>query len=69
MSATNILQLINNSPILDLKRLSLEQVRQIDEVAHSVGDYGEVHIIVQNSKIRYINRVISDKAWGSGEEK
>ncbi len=46
-----------------LKRLSLQQVQRIDDFLTSLGDYGEVHLIVQNGELRYINTVESHKAW------
>lgn len=48
---------------LKLKKLTLEQVRHIDQVLASLGEYGEVHLIVQRGELRYINRVESFKAW------
>lgn len=50
-------------PNLRLKTLTSEQVIQIDEVLASLGEYGEVHLIVQKGELRYINRVESYKAW------
>ncbi len=52
---------------LNLKRLDLDQVRHIDDLLASLGDYGEVHLIVQHGELRYINRVESYKAWRTGE--
>ncbi len=46
-----------------LKRLSPQQVQRIDDFLTSLGDYGEVHLIVQNGELRYINTVESHKAW------
>ena len=51
------------SKALKLKKLTLEQVRRIDAVIASLGEYGEVHLIVQNGELRYINKVESFKAW------
>ena len=45
------------------KKLDLEQVKHIDEMLASVGEYGEVHLIVQHGELRYINRVESHRAW------
>ncbi len=56
---------------LRLRKLNLAQVKHIDDMLASVGDYGEVHLIVQHGELRYINRVESHKAWkteGSGRE-
>ena len=51
------------SRALKLKKLTLEQVRRIDEVIASLSEYGEVHLIVQHGELRYINKVESFKAW------
>ncbi len=48
---------------LKLKKLDLDQVQHIDDMLASVGDYGEVHLIIQHGELRYINRVESHKAW------
>lgn len=53
---------------LELKNLTPEQVQKIDEFLASVGDYGEVDLIVQHGELRYINSVQSHKARTSGEE-
>ena len=50
---------------LQLKRLTLEQVQRIDMLLDSIGEYGELHLIVQHGELRYINRVESFKAWKS----
>ncbi|MBI5953344.1 MAG: DUF2292 domain-containing protein [Chloroflexi bacterium] len=44
---------------LHLLKLTIEQVRRIDEMLDDVGEYGEVHIIVQRGELRYINKVES----------
>jgi hypothetical protein len=54
---------------LKLKLLSPEQVRHIDHVLASLGDYGEVHLIVQRGELRYINKVESFKVWKSEPKK
>lgn len=48
---------------LKLKKLTLEQVKHIDAVLASLGEYGEVHLVVQHGELRYINKVESFKAW------
>ena len=48
---------------LALLKLTLEQVRRIDEMLDDVGEYGEVHIIVQKGELRYINKVESYRLW------
>jgi len=50
-----------------LKKLTLDQVRQIDEALDAVGDYGEVHLIVQRGELRYVNKVESFKAIRRGD--
>lgn len=54
---------------LKLKKLTLEQVRRIDEVLASLEEYGEVHLVVQNGELRYINKVESFKAWKDKPER
>ncbi len=51
------------SQALELKKLTLEQVRTIDEMLASVGEYGEVDLVVQHGELRYINKVESFKVW------
>ncbi len=48
---------------LKLYKLTLEQIRRIDEMLDDLGEYGEVHIIVQRGELRYINKVESYKFW------
>jgi hypothetical protein len=49
------------------KKLNLEQVKQIDEALASIGDYGEVRLILQHGELRYINKVESQKAWKNSD--
>ena len=49
---------------LRLLKLTPEQVRRIDEMLDELGEYGELHIIVQNGELRYINKVESYRLWG-----
>ncbi len=53
---------------LILTKLTLEQVKQIDEMLIDVGEYGEVHIIVQRGELRYINKVESYKLWNKDDQ-
>jgi hypothetical protein len=62
---SNSSQASSHLQTLKLKLLNLEQVRHIDHVLASLGDYGEVHLIVQRGELRYINRVESFKVWKS----
>ena len=48
---------------LHLRKLTLEQVQLIDKALASLGEYGEVHLVVQRGELRYINRLESQKAW------
>ena len=45
-----------------LKKLTWDQVKHIDEVLASLGDYGELHLIIQHGELRYINKVESFSA-------
>ncbi|MBI5713645.1 MAG: hypothetical protein HZC38_09520 [Chloroflexi bacterium] len=52
---------------LNLRLLTAEQVQRIDELLAEVGEYGEVHLIMQKGELRYINKVESYKAWKSDD--
>lgn len=47
--------------LANLLKLSLGQIIKIDKKLAEVGQYGEVRIVVQNGKLRYINKVESDR--------
>jgi hypothetical protein len=53
----------NATPIPRLQFLTADQVIQIDKILAAVGQYGEVHLVVQKGELRYINKVESYKAW------
>lgn len=44
-----------------LKKLTVEQIQQIDQYLSSLEEYGEVHLIVQRGLLKYINRIESHK--------
>ena len=55
----------NSDPSLGgmkLRMLDMEQVYRIDERLDSLGDDGELHLIVQHGELRYINKVESYRA-------
>jgi hypothetical protein len=45
------------------KKLTSQQVQQINELLAALGEYGEIHLIVQRGELKYINKVESQKAW------
>jgi hypothetical protein len=47
----------------ELKKLTIEQIRTIDDMLASLGDYGELHLVVQHGELRYINKMESFKVW------
>lgn len=49
----------NRGPV----KMTAEQIQQINEALASLGDYGEVHLIVQHGILKYINKLKSHKAW------
>ncbi len=59
----------NVSSMLELKKLNLDQIRRIDALLASLGDYGEIHLIVQHGELRYINKVESYRAWKDENDK
>ena len=48
-------------PDLRLVRLTLAQIRRIDDMLVALPDYGEVRLIIQRGELRYINKVESFK--------
>ncbi len=53
------------SQTLCLRFLTLEQVQRIDDLLRTVGDYGELRLIVQKGELRYLNKVESHKVLSS----
>ena len=49
-------------------KLTSEQVQQINELLARLGEFGEIHLIVQRRELKYINKVESHKAWKTDEE-
>ena len=47
---------------IKLKKLTVEQIEQIDQYLASLEEYGEVHLIVQRGVLKYINMIESHKA-------
>lgn len=39
-----------------LRKLTVEQIRRIDEMLASMDEFGEVQLIVQHGELRFINR-------------
>jgi hypothetical protein len=59
-----------NTPVdgLKLRFLSPAQVKRIDDMLSQLGEYGELHLIIQHGELRYINKVESYKAWKTDED-
>jgi hypothetical protein len=53
---------------LRLRFLKPAQVKRIDDLLSQLGEYGEVHLVVQHGELRYINKVESYKAWKNDDE-
>jgi hypothetical protein len=43
------------------KALTREQIQQINDCLLAIGDYGEIHLIVQRGELRFINKLESYK--------
>ena len=52
---------------LRLKFLNPAQVKRIDDLLAHLGEYGELHLIIQHGELRYINKVESYKAWKTAD--
>jgi hypothetical protein len=53
---------------LTLKFLNPSQLKRIDDLLAQLGEYGELHLIIQHGELRYINKVESFKAWKTDED-
>ena len=51
----------NTSHSEQLEMLTLQQIIMIDNLLKSLGQFGEVHLIVSHGELRFINKVESYK--------
>lgn len=51
-----------------LRLLTPYQVRRIDALLSELDRYGEVHVIVEQGKVKFIRKVESHKAWRDPNE-
>lgn len=58
----------NSKKNTDGFRLTPDQISQINEALSFVGEYGEVHLVVQRGVLKYINVLNSHKAWQDEKE-
>ncbi len=54
---------------MELKKLSLDQIKRIDALMATLGDYGEIHLVVHNGELRYINKLESYRARKDDDDK
>jgi hypothetical protein len=54
---------------LKLKKLTAEQIEQIDQLLASLEEYGEVQLVIQRGELKYINKMESHKAWRDEDER
>ena len=69
MSRSDVLGNPRNFIRVKLNKLLPGHVQKIDEFLVSVGDYGEVRLVVQNGELRYINKLKSHKAQAVSKKK
>jgi hypothetical protein len=53
---------------LKLKKLTGQQVEQIDELLARIEEHGEVHLIVHRGILKYVNKVEKYNAWKPDEQ-
>lgn len=61
-------QLTSTPGDLRLKKLTEQQVEQIDQLLESLEDQGEVRLILQRGILKYINKVEKYKAWEDDDD-
>ena len=45
--------------------LTTEQIQQIEAALKSVGDFGEVRLVKERGKLRFVQQLISEEAAGA----
>lgn len=53
---------------LRLKKLTKQQVEQIDELLALLEEHGEIHLIVQRGALKYINKLEKYKSWNADQQ-
>lgn len=53
---------------LRLKKLTGQQVEQIDELLVLLEEHGEIHLIVERGILKYVNKVEKYKSWKTDEQ-
>ena len=56
-------QSVSDLKDLRLKKLTGQQVEQIDELLSLLEEHGEIHLIVQRGVLKYINKLEKYKPW------
>jgi len=46
---------------IHLRRMSLTQLKRIDHLLEQIGEFGELHLIVEKGAIRFVEVVVSKK--------
>lgn len=67
MATPTKLQAGMKQQMLGIKKLTAEQVKQIDELLSSLGEFGEIRLIIQRGVLKYVNKVESQKVWKEEE--
>ena len=54
---------------LRLVKLTREQIKRIDDLLVQIGEYGELHFIVERGELRYVDKVESYNFWDMAKKK
>ncbi len=58
---------LDSSTVPEVKILDAEQIKRIDAALAAVGDFGEVRLIKTKGKLRFIQKVKSEKLEESAD--
>jgi len=61
-------QSVSDLKDIRLKKLTEQQVEQIDELLALLEEHGEIHLIVQRGVLKYINKVEKYTPWEGDEQ-
>lgn len=56
---SNMVKATDGHRTIQLRRLTLPQLKRIDALLEQVGDYGELRLKVEKSEVRFVEVVVS----------
>ncbi len=68
MSKINLTGRVDQSnQSIEVLYLKVEQIKLIDKLLSEVGDFGEVHLVKDHGKLRFVRKITSENADGRSD--